>query len=73
MYRPIHHLIAAIVSLYRYFRPLRSNAPAYFTEAPPMFVHGNSKRVAKSVIKFRRWRKMRMRMQRESRRINRAA
>lgn len=73
MYRPIHHLIAAILSVYRYFRPLRSNAPAYFTEEPPMFRHGNSKRVAKSVIKFRRWRRVRMRMQRESRRINRAA
>lgn len=73
MYRPIHHLIAAIVSIYRYFRPLRSNAPAYFTETPPMFVHGNTKRVKQSVIKYRRWRKVRMQMQRESRRANRAA
>ena len=73
MYRLIHSLIAAFISIYRYFRPVRSNAPAYFTEGPPMFRHGNSKRVAQSVLKFRRWRKVRMQMQRESRRINRAA
>jgi hypothetical protein len=76
MYRPIHHLIAALVSLYRYFRPVRSNAPAYFVEEPPMFVHGNTKqgqRTSDAVVKYRRWRKVRMQMQRESRRRNRAA
>lgn len=73
MYRPIHHLIAAIVSIYRYFRPLRSNAPSYFVNEPPMFVHGNTKRIKKSLRRYRRWRRVRMQMQRESRRINRAA
>lgn len=74
MYRP--HFITALVSLIgsffsRWRRPT-GPGPQMFMEEPPVFRHGNSKRVRLPMTKYRRWRRGWMQMQRESRRRNRA-
>jgi len=75
MYRPLHVTLMALVSLYHRFFPRRSSGPGpqMYMEDPPTYRHGSSSRLTPlAPIKYRRWRKVRMQMQRESRRRNRA-
>jgi len=72
MYRP-HFLLAIISAISRFFqRRPTGPGPQMFMEEPPIYRHGNSRRVRKPMTKFRRERRTRMRIQRESRRRNRA-
>jgi hypothetical protein len=70
-------VISVFASIYNRlpWRRTRQNIPLnnFVAEPPPEFRHGNTKRVKQSVLRYRRWRRTRMRMQRESRRRNRAA
>ncbi len=73
-------LISALVSVFTHHRPSHrtdSPGPVAYSDKPYAsfgldYRHGSSK-VPKSMRKYRRWRRVRMRMQRESRRRNRAA
>lgn len=69
-------LISVFAAIYNHlpWRRSRENIPFNnFIAEPPVFRHGNSKRISQSVLKYRRWRRTRMQMQRESRRRNRVA
>lgn len=75
----LRHLISAIVSIFSH-RPVEkqsSPGPMAYGDKPYQsfgldYRHGTSK-MPKSMRDYRRWRKVRMQMQRESRRRNRAA
>ena len=73
MWRHLISRLALVFMPWRWGRS-RQNIPLNnFIAEPPEYRHGNTKRVKQSVLKYRRWRRTRMRMQRESRRRNHAA